>query len=86
MERNQYKTKQREILANMIQKIKIENGIDINSNINNNIYEKRSKKKEKSKKKHKKKNLNLNDNLNKEIQDINPQNKNNTNYEKSKYI
>lgn len=83
MEKYQYKNKQREILANTIQKIKSENGIDLN--IGKYSNKKLIIKKPKSKKHHhKRKSLNLNDNLSKEIQDINP--KNNKIYEKCKYL
>ena len=81
MEKNQYKRKQREMLANMIKKLKNENEIDYNEEIdlNRNIIPKKPK----FKKHHKRKNLNLNDNLNKEIQDVDPQAY--KNYEKCKY-
>jgi len=81
MEKNQYKRKQREMLANMIKKLKNENEIDYNedADLNRNIIPKKPK----FKKHHKRKNLNLNDNLNKEIQDVDPQAY--KNYEKCKY-
>ena len=87
MEKKEYKSKQREILANMIQKIKNENDIDINLKTKNEFYHYKRKKKSKDKKhKHNKKNnLNLNNNLSKEMQEIIPQTKINYNYEKSKY-
>jgi len=83
MEKNQYKRKQREMLANMIKKLKNENEIDYNedADLNINIIPKRPKFKKHHH--HKKKNLNLNDNLNKEIQDVDPQAY--KNYEKCKY-
>ena len=81
MEKNHYKRKQREMLANMIKKLKNENEIDYNedTDLNRNIIPKKPK----FKKHHKKKNLNLNDNLNKEIHGIDPQAY--QNYEKCKY-
>ena len=81
MEKNQYKRKQREMLANMIKKLKNENEIDYNedTDLNRNIIPKKPK----FKKHHKRKNLNLNDNLNKEIHGIDPQAY--QNYEKCKY-
>ena len=81
MEKNQYKRKQREMLANMIKKLKNENEMYYNQEIdlNRNIIPKKPK----FKKHHKRKNLNLNDNLNKEIQDVDPQAY--KNYEKCKY-
>jgi hypothetical protein len=81
MEKNHYKRKQREMLANMIKKLKNENEIDSNedTDLNRNIIPKKPK----FKKHHKKKNLNLNDNLNKEIHGIDPQAY--QNYEKCKY-
>ncbi len=93
MEKKEYKTKQRELLANMIHKIKSENynenGLDnsINLNINNKRKYMKNNKKPKDKKHkntNKKINLNINDNLSKEMQDISPQK--NINYEKSKHI
>lgn len=91
MEKKEYKTKQRELLANMIQKIKSENynenDLEINLNLNSDKKKKKSNKKQKEKKNknnNKRMNLKINDNLSKEIQDISPQK--NIDYEKSKYI
>lgn len=82
MEKNQYKRKQREMLANMIKKLKNENEIDYNEETDININRNIIPKKPKFKKHHKRKNLNLNDNLSKEIQDVDPQAY--KNYEKCK--
>ena len=91
MEKKEHKTKQRELLANMIQKIKSENynenDLEINLNLNSDKKKMKSNKKQKEKKNknnNKRMNLKINDNLSKEIQDISPQK--NIDYEKSKYI
>ena len=94
MEKKEHKTKQRELLASMIQKIKSENynenDLEINLNLNSDKKKMKSNKKQKEKKNKnnknndKRMNLKINDNLSKEIQDISPQK--NIDYEKSKYI
>ena len=82
MDKNEYKIKQREYLAQTIQKIKNDNYI-IDSDYNNIL----SKIKKKEKKIIKRKNLKINDNLSKEIPDLTPKNtKSTVNYEKSKSI
>ena len=90
MEKKEYKNRQRELLANTIQKIKNENGIDINLNLYNNELNHikiPKKSKEKKNKSNKRKYLKVNDNLSQEIQDFSPKkntNNININYEKSK--
>ena len=92
MDKKGSKSKQRELLANTIQKIKSENGININLNIYNNELNHikiPKKPKDKKNKHNKRKNLKVNENLSQEIQDFSPQKnaKNiNINYEKSKQI
>ncbi len=82
MDKNEYKIKQREYLAQTIQKIKNDNYIT-DSDYNNIL----SKIKKKEKKIIKRKNLKINDNLSKEIPDLTPKNtKSTVNYEKSKSI
>ena len=82
MDKNEYKIKQREYLAQTIQKIKNDNFIT-DSDYNNIL----SKIKKKEKKIIKRKNLKINDNLSKEIPDLTPKNtKSTVNYEKSKSI
>ena len=91
MEKKEHKTKQRELLANMIQKIKSENynenDLEINLNLNSdkkNMKRNKKQKERKNKNNNKKVNLKINDNLSKEIQDLSPPK--NIDYEKSKYI
>ena len=90
MEKKEYKNRQRELLANTIQKIKNENGIDKNLNLYNNELNHikiPKKSKEKKNKSNKRKYLKVNDNLSQEIQDFSPKkntNNININYEKSK--
>ena len=82
MDKSEYKIKQREYLAQTIQKIKNDNFIT-DSDYNNIL----SKIKKKEKKIIKRKNLKINDNLSKEIPDLTPKNtKSTVNYEKSKSI
>ena len=82
MDKSEYKIKQREYLAQTIQKIKNDNFIT-DSDYNNIL----SKIKKKKKKIIKRKNLKINDNLSKEIPDLTPKNtKSTVNYEKSKSI
>ena len=88
MEKKEYKSKQRELLANTIQKIKSENGIDVildiyNNELNHIKIPKKSK--EKKNKPIKRKFLKVNDTLSQEIQDFSPKkNIEKINYEKSK--
>ncbi len=82
MNKDDYKLKQREYLANTIKKIKNENDYDYNSNKKGLDFIKK-----KEKKIIKKQSLQLNDSLSKEIQDLTQKNtKSNINYEKSKFI
>ena len=77
MSKNESKTKQREYLSSIIQKIKNENNYEYNiNNIGLNL-------KKKEKKLYKRQNLKLNDSLSKEMQDITNKNTKSTiNYEK----